>query len=199
MNRVFDYPEHPHVRRHGPSGYADAASYRVWLRDEFAFRCVYCLCRESMGREIGEYAVDHFLPTSHRPDLGTEYDNLLYACVPCNLRKGDRFIADPLQFLVSGSVRVERDGQLHSSTRQAMQIIRVLRLNSADLVEFRRLWLDVLELCIDQPALAKRILGFPDDLPELESLRPPGGNTRPEGLEHSYRRRRDRGELPDTY
>ncbi len=46
MTPLFVYPTLPHVRRHGPRGYADYPSYRPWLRDEFAFRCVcnYDLC-----------------------------------------------------------------------------------------------------------------------------------------------------------
>jgi hypothetical protein len=44
---VFDYPSLPHARRHGPQGYADYKHYKPWLRDEFSFRCVYCLCRET--------------------------------------------------------------------------------------------------------------------------------------------------------
>jgi hypothetical protein len=43
---AFRYPAAPHARRHGPQGYADAESYRPWLRDEFAFRCIYSLFRE---------------------------------------------------------------------------------------------------------------------------------------------------------
>jgi hypothetical protein len=74
----FTYPDRPHGRRHGPVGYADYTSYRPWLRDEFAFRCVYCLRRETMGQHFGEFAVDHFLPVKHRPDLTTVYTNLLY-------------------------------------------------------------------------------------------------------------------------
>src|SRR5258708_6259440 len=49
MTEPFQYPAAPHVRRHGPQGYADAASFRPWLRDEFTFRCVYCLQREVWG------------------------------------------------------------------------------------------------------------------------------------------------------
>jgi hypothetical protein len=41
----FEYPLMPHVRRHGPAGYDDYASYRDWLRDEFTFRCVFWWCR----------------------------------------------------------------------------------------------------------------------------------------------------------
>jgi hypothetical protein len=28
----FTYPADPHLRRHGPTGYADYESYRPWLR-----------------------------------------------------------------------------------------------------------------------------------------------------------------------
>ncbi len=47
MTTPFRYPDGPHQRRHGPRGYASYESYRPWLRDEFAFRCVYCLTREA--------------------------------------------------------------------------------------------------------------------------------------------------------
>ena len=42
---AFTYPRSRHIRRHGPHGYRDYRSYKPWLRDEFAFRCVYCLWR----------------------------------------------------------------------------------------------------------------------------------------------------------
>ena len=58
----YRYPSRPHLRKHGPRGYRTAVDFRPWLRDEFLFRCVYCLERE--------------------------YDNLLYVCQACNLRKG---------------------------------------------------------------------------------------------------------------
>ena len=44
---VFDYPSAPHVRHHGPQGYLDYKHYKPRLRDDFSFRCVYCLCRET--------------------------------------------------------------------------------------------------------------------------------------------------------
>jgi hypothetical protein len=47
---AFTYPAQPHIRRHGTRGYAALESYSPWLRDEFAFRCVYCLLREQWGR-----------------------------------------------------------------------------------------------------------------------------------------------------
>ncbi len=43
---AFTYPPPVTERRHGPGGYVDYGSYRPWLRDEFVFRCVYCLNRD---------------------------------------------------------------------------------------------------------------------------------------------------------
>jgi len=42
----FIFPSVAHVRKHGPVGYTDFTTYKPWLRDEFQFRCVYCLERE---------------------------------------------------------------------------------------------------------------------------------------------------------
>ena len=42
-------------------------------------------------------------------------------------------------------------------------------------------------------------MGFPEDLPDLSELRPPDGNSRPEGVAQSYSALRERGELPETY
>src|SRR5262249_11108395 len=77
-------------------GHRRQSAYRPWLRDEFAFRCVYCLLREAWGPVKGVYALDHFLPLALRPDLTGEYDNLRYGCVSCNLSKSNRTTPDPL-------------------------------------------------------------------------------------------------------
>jgi hypothetical protein len=65
---VFTYPRSLHVRRHGPCGYRNYRAYKPWLREEFVFRCVYCLWREwwcSEGDHI--FSVDHLVPqTTHR-------------------------------------------------------------------------------------------------------------------------------------
>jgi hypothetical protein len=41
--------------------------------------------------------------------------------------------------------------------------------------------------------------GFPDNLPNLAALRPPGGNTRLGGLAQSFHQQKQAGTLPDTY
>ena len=47
--------------------------------------------------------------------------------------------------------------------------------------------------------LFRQFLSDPDDLPDLSSLRPPGGNLRPEGIVDSHFELRNRGELSETY
>jgi hypothetical protein len=59
------YPNAPHVRKHGPKGYNPYKSYDQWLRDEFTFRCVYCLEREIWYPNRGAaFAVEHVLSKS---------------------------------------------------------------------------------------------------------------------------------------
>ena len=75
------------TRRHGPEGYTNYRSYRNWLRDEFAFRCVYCLHREQWYGRSGTFDLDHFVPTAADPEGELLYTNLLYAWRTCNRAK----------------------------------------------------------------------------------------------------------------
>lgn len=87
----FAFPSLPHKRVHGPQGHVDYGNYKPWLRDEFEFRCVYCLTRELwsfFGKNIFE--IDHVLPQKTHPRLTCDYDNLVYACGDCNSLKSDR-------------------------------------------------------------------------------------------------------------
>ncbi len=200
MSSPFAYPPAPHVRRHGPQGYADYTGYRPWLRDEFSFRCVYCLLREQWGRVRGAYAIDHFLAVAHHPGKATDYDNLLYACATCNAAKGDRTVPDPLRVLTGPAVRVEEDGTIHAADPEAARLIELLGLDSPQSAEFRMLWIGIASLAArHEPELYRRLMGYPDDLPDLRRLQPPGGNSRPEGLANSALARRERGELPACY
>jgi HNH endonuclease len=195
----FTYPAAPHVRQHGPQGYAEPKSYRPWLRDEFHFRCVYCLLRERWGRVAGMFDLDHFLPTARHPEQSRTYDNLLYACATCNAAKGDQATPDPCEVLVNGDAAVRADGTLELRTPDARRLVRMLGLDSRLATEFRQLWIGIVALAkrFDRP-LHRRLMGFPDDLPNL-ARRPPGGNTRPEGVAGSAFARRQNGTLPESY
>jgi hypothetical protein len=129
MTAPFVYPAAAHVRRHGPRGYADYESYRPWVRDEFAFCCVYCLSRETWGSVKGAYALDHFLPVASHSDLALDYENLLYGCVSCNLSKGKVHTPNPLARFLSPAVAVSEDGTIRAEGSQAQKLIDLLGLN----------------------------------------------------------------------
>jgi hypothetical protein len=74
---IFAYPEPRQHRRHGPAGYEGYESFRPWLRDEFDFRRVYCLKRETWGQVTFEFELDHFRAQSLNPQLKLDYLNLV--------------------------------------------------------------------------------------------------------------------------
>ena len=60
----FDYPDTHHVRIHGPRDYRRYEAYKPWLRDEFAFRCLYCGCREVWFPDGDRaFSVEHVRPS----------------------------------------------------------------------------------------------------------------------------------------
>ncbi len=62
------------------------------------------------------------------------------------------------------------------------------------------LWIGIVALAArNDPDLHRRLMGYPDDLPDLRRLQRPGGNSRPEGVAQSALVRRERGELPVIY
>ena len=195
----FTYPKKRHVRRHGPGGYAVYGRYRPWLRDEFTFRCVYCLRREEWGLVRGSYHLDHFRPQAHNPKVALDYGNLLYACISCNSAKRDLPVPNPCNCMLYGQVLVREDGDIEATTPDAKRLIRVLGLDDAEYREFRHLLIDIATIAAKfEPALFQRLMRYPNDLPDLSKLRPPK-NSRPQGIRESCRARRDRGELPNTY
>src|ERR1051325_2301343 len=84
----FDYPVKSHKRRHNPSAYRDYHSFKSFLRDEFIFRCVYCLSRETWNLNDDFFGVEHFQPKRDNWRETGGYFNLLYACNHCNSAKG---------------------------------------------------------------------------------------------------------------
>jgi hypothetical protein len=160
---------------------------------------VFCLRREVWGQVFAEFAIDHFEPVANRPDRATEYDNLLYVCGACNTRKGNRLVPDPLIELLSSTVAVEPNGAIDVHTRNARRIARILQLDLPEMTEYRAMWIGVVQLAATYDIeLYRRLMGYPAELPDLARLMPPLGNSRPEGIEQSCFRRRERGELAEV-
>ena len=196
---IFDYPKSRSERVHGPAGYALYESFRQWLRDEFTFRCVYCLKRETWGQVTGEFELDHFQPQSFAPDISLDYFNLVYACRRCNSVKLDQSVDDPLVNFSSESAVVLSDGVIVSDQPQAKRLIHQLDLNSPKLKRWRVMWMRIVDLAKERDAkLYEHLVAFPEDLPNLGRLRPPS-NSRPDGIEVSWYAKRQRGQLPESY
>lgn len=197
---AFNYPNEPHRRRHGPKGYRDYGSFRDWLRDEFQFRCVFCLAREAWGRRLAIFEVDHFVPVSTDPSLAMEYDNLLYVCSTCNAMKSNLPVPNPSEIAFGDCVVVAEDGAIQPLNAIGRLLIREMRLDNADNTAFRSRMIRILKLAESSDAeLYSDLMRYPDDLPDLGNRRPPNGNSRPDGIAESFYAQRARGELPKSY
>jgi hypothetical protein len=185
----------PHVRRHGPIGYVDYRTYKIWLRDEFQFRCVFCLHREKWERRGWRiFHVDHIIPQSVDEAKVCDYENLLYLCDACNESKSDWVIPDPCMHDYSADYRFEEDGTAIPISDFGDLYIKALKLNEPHLVAYRRDFLkeirDFEEIApeLDEDDLLfglKRWFGYPLDIPDLRSQRPKG-NMRPGGRNETY-------------
>ncbi len=196
----FEYPSEPHVRRHGPTGYDDYASYRDWLRDEFTFRCVFCLHREQWYGRQGTFDIEHFVPVSINPDGKCDYSNLLYACRTCNSAKSDVLaIPDPCAIAFGDCLQIKSDGEVVALNAEGRKLRDVLRLNNSKNVDYRSRWMRILEaLRESRPDLYEECMAFPPNLPDLRRKRPPS-NTIPEGAKNCFFALQERNQLPPTY
>ena len=188
----FGGPKLAAERKHGPV-YTTYASFRPWLRDEFEFRCAYCLHRELFAQAVSDHVIDHFLPKSIHPDLSASYNNLVYSCRPCNEAKQDNIlliIEDDCLFCSENGLFTPEDHYL----------VQALGLNATVRVENRRKIVYTLKLLVklNDMSQLESYLGYPSDLPDLRELRPQS-NTRPEGIAESAFARRERGVLPRFY
>lgn len=197
----FTYPERVAGRLHGPRGYADYEAYRDWLRDEFAFRCAFCLMRERWLRGKRGFQIDHCIPQAQDPGRKNDYDNLVYTCPWCNQAKAGVRVPNPTEVSYGTALSVNGEGVVEARNGLGVLLIAGLQLDNPDITYQRRMLLRVVRLAEEKNNLPVilELLGFPDDLPNLKQKRPPGGNTRPDGLGASFLERRRRRDLPLIY
>jgi 5-methylcytosine-specific restriction endonuclease McrA len=203
--QLFLYPSAPHQRKHGPGGYENYESYKDWLRDEFSFRCVYCLEREMWDRNrSAAFSVDHVKAQADYPELVCDYKNLVYACVRCNSPKQRRLLLDPTAVAFHDHLRVGPDGAITALTVEGQDLIDQLSLDEPSATDVRCFYLQLLEFKRQFPdhpdveRMFREAFGFPDDLPDLESKREPS-NSRPGAKQNCYHRQRAEGRLPALY
>jgi hypothetical protein len=202
---AFAYPMAPHRRKHGPMGYKGYESYREWLRDEFSYRCVFSLIRETWIGRAASFDIDHLRPQSVDMTLVCDYDNLLYLSHRTNLRKGKLALPDPGKIALGKCLRVEtrgdRIGEITALNDDGEDIVATLRLNNPEEVEDRCKWLDVLRaVALTDEARFRKLVGFPADLTNLAAPQRKKRNTRPEGIAQSaFYLREVSKNLPEWY
>jgi hypothetical protein len=202
----FRYSSEPHQRRHGPSGYTNYQEYKPWLRDEFVFRCVYCLEREVWYPSGSDaFSVDHVVPKSKAPALTCQYENLVYACIRCNSLRREVELSDPTNAALADHLAVTNDGIVHALSVRGQDIIDQLHLNSESAIRTRNGVLRILRLKQRLPAdhdvddMFRELFGYPKDLPDLTKKKPPSGNSRGDATDSCFHACRLRGELSATY
>lgn len=199
LPQPFQYPIRPHARRHGPCGYSKPGHYRNWLRDEFSFRCVYCLRRETWGTLPRDFEVEHLNPEKERPDLRLAYDNLGYSCAECNGSKRAKRI--PLLDTVAygQSLHVDSNGAIHARDKHGVALIEALDLDAPKYRRMRRWILQAITKAQNIPEILLWCLGYPDDLPNLSDEPKPKRNKSHNGIRDSHFERKKRGQLPQYY
>jgi hypothetical protein len=202
----FTYPPEPHVRKHAPAGYKNYPDYKPWLRDEFEFRCVYCLQREMWARDRDAlFSVDHVVPQAEDSTLICVYGNLVYACLRCNSFRQDVRVLDPTREGMGRHLRIELDGTVTGLTDDGRFLIELLHLNAVSAVSERCRILRLMRLRMRYPEdrdLEADFLAafrYPEELPDLRLLKPPDGNPLEMNTLQCFHARRERGELSDVY
>ncbi len=156
----FRFPKKRHRRTQNPGKRTRYQAYKPFLRDEFERKCVYCRTPEGMKGGYDNYGVDHYRPKSKYPKLELAYDNLFYACNPCNRLKGDFdsfinadiFIPNPCEHRIAEHLQFQ-SADVYAKSAAGRFIIERLRLDDADLTQLREFTLDGLEKNIKEHAV----------------------------------------------
>ena len=133
----FTYSPERYQRKHRPAGYQNYEHFKPWLRDEFSFRCVYCLEREVWYPNLhASFSVDHVEPQKDAPSRVCDYTNLVYSCTRCNSYKQRVRLIDPTAVGIGMHLRVdEKTGAIKvvevdgKPSRDGELIIRQLHLD----------------------------------------------------------------------
>src|SRR5579884_373759 len=144
---IFSHPTEPHMRRHGPQGYNPYDGFKPWLRDEFCFRCVYCLERERWYPDrAASFSADHVIPQTAAPDRICDYTNLVYACTRCNSIRRHLRLIDPTEQAFGKHIKLGSDAIFIGLTPEGQDVIDNLRLNKNPALQVRKNALRILAL-----------------------------------------------------
>jgi hypothetical protein len=158
----------------------------------------------SRDRQAG-FSVDHIVPQAEDRTLVCVYGNLVYACLRCNSAKQDVRVLNPTGESMGRHLRVEPGGTVTGLTDDGQFLIELLHLNAPSAVSERRRMFNVLRFRQRYPedrdveADFLAAFSYPEELPDLRSLKPPEGNQLDENKHQCFYARRERGDLPEIY
>jgi len=69
--------------------YSSYRSFKKYLAEDFNSRCGYTDCPDFWFGGKNNFHIDHFKPFSKKPELETDYSNLVYCCSYVNILKSD--------------------------------------------------------------------------------------------------------------
>lgn len=72
--------------------YANYRSYKPYLANDFFNKCGYTNCSDFWFGGVNNFHIDHFIPWKQyplRPNLETDYQNLVYCCSYVNILKSN--------------------------------------------------------------------------------------------------------------
>ncbi len=197
----FAYPTAVHVRRHGPGPYDGYGTFKPWLRDEFLFRCVYCLKRERWSHEGADiFSVEHIVPQAVDSSLACVYENLLYACTKCNSLRGTSVWLNPTECVMADYLAVNPIGYVITLRDDEAAELMLGRLNSDERVKQRQEVLEIIRRVRADPGSKtarndySRYFGYPDDMEDLRK-KVPHGNSKPLSTADCFYAKRERGEI----
>jgi hypothetical protein len=151
------------------------------------------------------FSVDHVIPQSEDLTLICEYTNLVYSCTRCNSARREVRVLNPAEVAFGVHIRLAENGLLEALTVDGQDLIDLLHLNENPALQVRRKYLRILALKARYPVdrdviqVFLEAFGYPEDLPDLRTLRPPGGNKCEKSEETCYYVRRMKGALALTY
>ena len=140
--KIKDFKQHT-ITRSSPKREDNYRNYKNQLANDFCNRCAYCNLHD---KSITTYfEVDHFVPKKAfedtRPELLTDYRNLVYSCKKCNVAKSGKFEGDlteenPTNTLFYDPVEVDYNdifyrnelGAIASDDAKGKQMIELLKL-----------------------------------------------------------------------
>jgi hypothetical protein len=202
----FAYSKSAQARRHAPAGYLDYQNFKPWLRDEFTFRCVYCLERERWyPNRAAAFSVDHVIPQISAPKRRCDYKNLVYACLRCNSNKREVRLPDPTRVPFGMCLSIDDNGILSALNADGADLIDLLHLNHSPAIDTRKKYIRIIKLKSDFPQNAEvhelflDAFGYPDELPNLRALRPPRGSRPRPASALSYHDLRRLNQLSEVY